>query len=239
MIRTIMDMYECQESRVVSNNEYGEYFTSTNGVRQGGITSPLMFTVYTDELIKELKTSGIGCHIGHEYLGCLGYADDLKLMCPGIKGLQKIISICEKFGEKYGVKYNEKNQYAYLLIGPKIEIVILMIMSNITLDESRIKWANSVKDLGNYIAHDLSESDEIRHKTADFIWRAYVILVKYQDVVPEVKIYLLNSYCCHLYGSQAWCFADKSVGNMTTVWNKAVRKFGSFLIIHIEFCYVA
>ncbi len=29
---------------------------------------------------------------------------------------------------------------------------------------SRMKWANSVKDLGNYIAYDLSESEEIRHK---------------------------------------------------------------------------
>ncbi len=55
MIRTIMDMYERQESRVVWNNEYGEYFTSMNGVCQGGIISPLMFTVYMDELIKELK----------------------------------------------------------------------------------------------------------------------------------------------------------------------------------------
>ncbi len=61
-----------------------------------------------DELIKELKSSGIGCHIGHEHLGCLEYVDDLKLMCPGIKGLQKMISICERFGEKYSVKYNEK-----------------------------------------------------------------------------------------------------------------------------------
>ncbi len=64
MIRTIMDMYECQESRVVWNNEYGEYFTSTNGVYQRGIISPLMFTVYMDKLIKELKASGIGCLIG-------------------------------------------------------------------------------------------------------------------------------------------------------------------------------
>ncbi len=45
-----------------------------------------------------------------------------------------------------------------------------------------------------------------------------------QDAVPEVKMYLLNSYCCHLYGSHVWCFADKSVGNIITAWNKAVIK---------------
>ncbi len=80
------------------------------------------------------------------------------------------------------------------------------------------------KGSGNYIANDLTESEETRHKRVDFIWRANGILVKYQDAVPEVKMYLLNSYCCHLYGSQAWCFADKRVGNITTAWNKAIRK---------------
>ncbi len=61
------------------------------------------------------------------------------------------------------------------------------------------------------------------HKRADFISRANGILVKYQDAVPEVKMYLLNFYCYHLHGSQAWCFADNSVRNLTTAWNKAVR----------------
>ncbi len=79
----------------------------------------------------------------------------------------------------------------------------------------------------------------LNQKRADFIWRANRILVKYQDAVHEVKMYLLNFYCCHLYGSQVWCFADKTVGNITTVWNKAVRQIWSFLMIHIEFCYVA
>ncbi len=163
-------MYEHQESRVVWNNEYGEYFTSTNGVCQGGIISPLMFTMYMEEVIKELKASGIGCHIGHEYLGCLGYADDLKLMCPGIKGLQKMISICETFGEKYSVKYNEKKSICIFFDKAKDRNSYFNDNVNITLNGSQMKWANSVKDLGNYIAYDLSESEEIRQKRADFIW---------------------------------------------------------------------
>ncbi len=48
-----------------------------------------------------------------------------------------------------------------------------------------MKWAGSVKDLGNYIAYDVSD---IRHKRADFIWMANGNLVKYQDAVPQVKM---------------------------------------------------
>ncbi len=49
-------------------------------------------------------------------------------------------------------------------------------------------------DLRSNIPYDLSESEEI------------------------------NPYFCHLYGSQARCFTDKSVGTIKTAWNKAVRK---------------
>ncbi len=46
----------------------GEYFNSINGVRQGGVVSLLMFTVYIDELICRLQKSGIGCFIGQKIL---------------------------------------------------------------------------------------------------------------------------------------------------------------------------
>ncbi len=132
-----------------------------------------------DQLIKKLKASGTGCHIGHEYLRCLGHADDPKLVCLGIKGLQKIISICEKFGEKYIVKYNEKKSICISFDRAKDRNSYFNDNVNIILNGSRMKCANSVKDLGNYIAYDLSESEEIRHKKTDFIWRANGILVKY------------------------------------------------------------
>ncbi len=50
IIRIIMDLYERQESGDMWDNEYGDYFKCINGVRQGGVVSPLMFTVYMDEL---------------------------------------------------------------------------------------------------------------------------------------------------------------------------------------------
>ncbi len=75
--RIIIDMYNRKQSRTELEGQYSNYFSSVNGVRQGGVASPVMFTVYMDELILEFKRSGIGCHIGHKYYGSLGYADDL------------------------------------------------------------------------------------------------------------------------------------------------------------------
>ncbi len=37
-------------------------------------------------------------------------------------------------------------------------------------------------------------------------------------------MYLLNSYCCHLYESQSWYFSNRQTGQMATAWNRGVRK---------------
>ncbi len=96
IIRTIMDLYERQESRAMWDNEYGDYFKCINCVRQGGVVSPLMFTVYMEELIKELQSAGIGWHVGNDYFGCVSYTDDMKLLRSSIKRLQQITEICER-----------------------------------------------------------------------------------------------------------------------------------------------
>ena len=47
------------------------------GLNRGGVLSPVLFTVYLDNLLKTLKQRNIGCKIGNSYLGVFGYADDL------------------------------------------------------------------------------------------------------------------------------------------------------------------
>ena len=55
------------------NKEWGacksDFFQATNGVKQGSIISPILFTVYVDELIARLQASGLGCNIGRSYIG--------------------------------------------------------------------------------------------------------------------------------------------------------------------------
>ena len=47
--------------RVKWNGSLSGTFGASNGVKQSGVLSPLLFTVYLDQLILALKESGIGC----------------------------------------------------------------------------------------------------------------------------------------------------------------------------------
>ena len=46
VIRLIMEMYEKQSMAVRWNNEYSDSFGVSNGVKQGGVLSPILFCIY-------------------------------------------------------------------------------------------------------------------------------------------------------------------------------------------------
>ena len=55
---------------------------------------PLLFGMYIDGLLAELKDLGIYCYFGQHGCGVAGYADDIVLLCPTCSGLRNVIVWC-------------------------------------------------------------------------------------------------------------------------------------------------
>ena len=88
------------------NNEYSDKFYIQNGVRQGGILSPLLYNIYVNNLSKNLNKVPAGCCINNVLINHLMYADDVVLIAPSMKGLQKLIDHCFLYGQDHNISFN-------------------------------------------------------------------------------------------------------------------------------------
>ena len=82
VLRLLLYMYTKQKLQVRWGSSMSSQFTACNGVKQGAILSPILFSIYMDGLFEQLEKSGVGCHMGNHYTGCIGYAVDLTLLTP-------------------------------------------------------------------------------------------------------------------------------------------------------------
>ena len=154
-IRLLLDSYLNQRICAAWGACKSDFFQATNGVKQGSIISPILFTVYVDELIAMLQASGLGCNIGRSFIGVLGYADDLTLLSPSVNALSKMVGICEEYAKEYDIVFNCKKTVG-IQFGNRCNNCVIKLNGN------EIKWQRSVKHLGNIIDQKLSDVEDCR-----------------------------------------------------------------------------
>ena len=87
-------------------------FGISNGTRQGSVASPIFWAIYMDPLIRELRSSGIGCHIAGMFMGTIVYADDVVLLAPCRTAAQKMLEICEQYAKHNNIQFSTDNDPA-------------------------------------------------------------------------------------------------------------------------------
>ena len=71
--------------RVRWDGHFSQWFPIKAGVRQGGVLSPDLYSIYVDELIYILQRAGVGCYISKVFAAALFYADDMVVLAPSLE----------------------------------------------------------------------------------------------------------------------------------------------------------
>ena len=106
IVHLLCYMYLNQACCVKWNRNISTDFSVSNGVKQGAVISPILFSTYMDTLFKQLKRNSIGCHVGSVYAGAFGYAYDVALVTPSLYSLKCMIATCEEFAKKHQITFN-------------------------------------------------------------------------------------------------------------------------------------
>ena len=119
-----------------------DWFSIQAGVRQGGILSPIFYCVYVDEIIEILSAAGIGCHVRDLFLSILLYADDMCLVAPSLRGLQKLLHLVESYCHDWDILLNPKKS-KNMQFGKK-----LTNLPSLILDGKSLEWVDKWAYLG-------------------------------------------------------------------------------------------
>ena len=141
------------------------------GVRQGGILSPKLFSVYFDDLSDKLIKSDIGCHIDNLCMNYVMYADDICLMAPSPTSLQGIIYVCYDFDVQNDLSFNSSKSFG-MVFKPKSNKLScpILYMNNLEL-----KFADNFK----YLGFNFDQKDDKN------------VVITFLYVLPFYVIYLL------------------------------------------------
>lgn len=215
-VRVLLKMYTNQKLRVNWQNYLSEEFAVTNGVRQGGILSPILFIVYIDELLQKLRDSGYGCYIGPHFTGALAYADDIVLISPTKKGLKTMADICVSYSNDYKIVFNaSKSQYC-VFRNKYVSSNTNFAFSNVTLEECSV-----VTHLGHKI-FCISRNHNVEGVIAAFYKQYNMFKCNFKELPSAIQADLFQRYCSSFYGCLLIPFS--SLNNLQVAWRKSVRQ---------------
>ncbi|CAH2218413.1 jg26340 [Pararge aegeria aegeria] len=153
-------------------------------------------------------------------LNSLSYADDMVILSPSIKGLRKLLSVCEHYANAHGLKNNVD----------KTEMLIFKACKGpdrtpgIILNGKAVRVVQKFKYLGHVLTEHLKDNSDIEREGRALSIRCNMLARRFGKCSKEVKITLFNAYCQCFYTCQLWTnFFKKSFSAIRVQYNDAFR----------------
>ena len=171
-LRLLLYIYTHQECNVKWCGIVSNTFSVKNGVRQGAVTSGILFAIYIDDILTLLRKSGLGCHLHGVFYGALFYADDILLLSASRSGLQEMVNICQRAVTQrnlsFGTNVDPNKSKTKCMVFFKKSFP-LDSLKPIMLDGYQLPWVQSLNHLGHILQADNSMRLDMAKKKGCFI----------------------------------------------------------------------
>jgi hypothetical protein len=222
LVKLLHFWYREQEFYVKWGNSSSEFYRCTNGIRQGGQLSPLLYNVYIDELNDALCNAAVGCYVGNTCVNTLSYADDMVLIAPTVNALQCLITTCSQLAKPYDIVYNTTKTECMLVKprGSKCHYAV-----DVFLDNVKLNYVNEFKYLGHILTADCTDDKDIAKQLRRQNAVGNMIIRKFSFAPEAAKIQLFKSYCYPIYCNALWKqYFKYSVKKLTVSYNDTFKR---------------
>ena len=227
LLDILVTWYNGLMCRVRWDGHLSDWFLVTAGVRQGGVLSPDLYNIYVDDLIHILRSRGIGCHVASTFAAALFYADDMCILAPSMKGLQKMLIICGEYCEKWDIGLNAKktkNMFFGKKLDPKWKL---------KLNGAEIDWVPEWKYLGVTLKSGVRFGCSVKEKIQSF-YRSLNGILRVEGRSDDlILLGLIESHCIPIltYGMEIIHVAQRDERrSLRVAYNSVFRKIFGYRV---------
>ena len=221
LVRILLFWYTNQTMCVKWGSCISRYFYVSNGVRQGGILSPKLYSVYVDDLYDYLVKSQIGCHIDSLCVNHVMYADDICLLAPSPAALQKLINICYDYSMQNNLSFNSSKSFC-MVFKPRL---YKLSSPSLYMSTEKLEYTNSTKYLGFTFSSDKKDDNDMLRQLRILYTKSNIILRLFNCCSIDVKLTLFRSYCACFCCPYLWTHYKKSThSKLRVAFNNVYRR---------------
>ena len=223
-VRMLLFIYIMQTANVRWNGQVSNIFSLSNGVRQGGVISAILYCFYVNDLFQLLRQRSAGCWVKGSFHGIFGYSDDNFLLAPSLAGLQEMLNTCEEYALSHNLKFSTDPQPKKCKTKCIAFLKRQRDLPNLKLCGNNLPWVSSGKHLGNTIENKMDGMKlDLKQKRCRYITKNNDILQEFVSSHPDSLLKVNQIYNTDFTGSPLWKLFCEDSTRMESSWNKSVK----------------
>ena len=140
----LKSIYRNVQCCVRINGVMSQWFPVKTGLKQGCLLSPLLFSMYINDLAEEINEMNIGIKIDDEWIAILMFAGDIALLAENEADLQKLLDKLNSWCNKWKMVINHKKTQVIHFRPPSVA----KTQTNFTCGNANIETVEKYRYLG-------------------------------------------------------------------------------------------
>lgn len=225
--RVIKSLYTCTRNYIISNNNRSEEFETKEGLRQGGVMSPVLFVLFMDEIIRKCHLTSKKLHVGYRnlqpvYVTECAFADDVVIIAGKEDDLQTNLNIWNSTLSENGMEINtEKTKI--LVVAKEPQNADIRINGRQIQQTQKLNYLGVTFDDQGKQETDITERIEKSNKLYHAMNKNFI---SKREVTQKTKLSVYKTIFrpTLTYGSESWVLTKRMKSKLEAVEMKYLRK---------------